>query len=81
MADENVIRDVRDAKTWWDGQCPDFSALGTRLAAIEAAYRNRADEFAGVPREQPPEVRAMIARAEDEPGRALLNDIRSTPPR
>ena len=80
MVDQNVIGDVRDAKTWWDGQCPSFSALGARLAAIETAYRNRTDEFAGVPREQPPEVRAMIAKAEDEPGRALLNDTRSTRP-
>ncbi len=81
MAEHSVIADVRAARARLDSCCPSFADLAAHLAAVQEAYTLRTGEFAGVPDTQPPEVRAMIAQSQEEPGGALLNEIRSTKPR
>jgi hypothetical protein len=76
MAEENLILEVRAAKAWVDGQAPTLRELGLRLAAVEQAYRARTAEFSDLPRERPEWVGKMIAAADEEPGRSLLNDVR-----
>ena len=74
--EDNVIADVRVAKTWVDSQFSDFNALGEHLRAVEQAYRNRSGEYASLPLERPESVRAAIENAVDEPGSEFLNDVR-----
>lgn len=77
MTDENVIGDVRTAKTWVDSQCATFEELGARLRAIEVAYRARSGDFSAVPVERPAAVQAAIDAADREPGRGILEDTRA----
>lgn len=76
MDEQGFIRDVRAAKAWLDGRSATFRDLGLHLAAIERAYRDRTEEFSGLPKERPESVRRAIDAAQDEPGRSLLNDVR-----
>jgi hypothetical protein len=76
MTEPTVLDDVRAAKVQVDAECASFEELGDRLRVIEAEYRERRGAFASVPREWPEWVRQAIDAAEDQPGRALLDEIR-----
>ena len=78
MRDLTVIADVRHAKEWLDNACSTMQELGEQLAAIERAFVARNGEFASVPRNRSEAVRKAIESADDEPGRALLDDARSS---
>mgnify|MGYP001403145441 CR=1 FL=1 len=80
MADQSVIVDVRSAKVWVDRQATTFQELGERLLAVEQAYRTRTGDYASVPERRPEAVRQAIEAAADEPGAAILRDIRSARP-
>ena len=78
MADNNVISEVRAAKSWLDAQCATFAELAERLRVIEQSYQERSGEFAAVPQQRPAAVQSAIDAADREPGRGLLQDIRSS---
>jgi hypothetical protein len=78
MAEQNFIPELRAAKAWVDAQSATLRELGLRLAAVEDAYRTRTGEFADLPRQRPEAVRKAIEAADDEPGRGLLDDLRSS---
>jgi len=70
--EQNVIADVRAAKTWVDCRFATLEELGAHLRAVEQAYRERSGEFAGIPKERSAEVQA----ADREPGRGMLEETR-----
>ena len=70
------LDEIRCAKEWVDQQSPTVEALGQRLAEIEIAFRTRAGEFASVPRDASSRVMSAVQQAADEPGQALLSDVR-----
>src|SRR5438477_7938436 len=76
MSESTVISDVRQAKQWLDKACSNMQELGERLAAIELAFVARTGEFASVPRGRSEAVRKSVQSAADEPGRALLDEVR-----
>jgi hypothetical protein len=76
MSEQNVIADVRTAKTWVDAQATTLAELGEHLRLIEEAYRMRTGEYASVPTTRSQAVQTAIDAAVDEPGRDLLNDLR-----
>ncbi len=74
--EQNVIADVRAAKTWVDCRFATLEELGAHLRAVEQAYRERSGEFAGIPKERSAEVQAAIDAADREPGRGMLEETR-----
>jgi hypothetical protein len=72
MDEQNMIGDVRNAKSWLNSQSTTFREMGERLRAVEAAYRNREGEYSSVPREWPESAQTVINSAASEPGRGIL---------
>jgi hypothetical protein len=76
MSEQNVIADVRSAKSWIDTQAQTLTELGEHLRLVEQAYRNRTGEYSSIPATRPECVQLAIDAAADEPGRDLLSDLR-----
>jgi hypothetical protein len=76
MSEQNMINDVRNAKSWLDSEFTTFEQLAERLRAIETAFQARSGEFASVPLERPTSMQSAIDNAADEPGNGVLNEIR-----
>ena len=76
MLEQNVVGEVRVAKTWVDAQAASFAEFGAHLRAIEQAFAARTGQYSGVPRSRPQSVQTEIEKAQDEPGQGLLNESR-----
>ena len=75
---QNVVDDVRCAKTWVDQKFVSFDQLATQLRSLEEDFRNRTGQFATVPTKRPQWVQDLIDQAPIEPGGDLLGELRST---
>jgi len=75
--ENSVIEDVRDAKSWLDGQSATLAEHVKLLERIERAYTERSGDFRNVAEAPTEAVRALIEAAEEEPGRGLLRETRS----
>ena len=74
--ENSVIEDVRDAKSWLDGQSSTLAEHVKRLERVERAYAERSGDFRNVAETQTAAVRALIEAAEEEPGCGLLRETR-----